>query len=131
MVLFRLWLPRRKEIAKGKADPLGRAERPLAEEMLCLLARQLPGRIVHMVGNAAYASGAFAGVPENVTVTLPPESERRAQSPSAAPDRPKDGARRGRPPKKGPRLPKGEQSRPTLPPNGSRQPSAATAKPSR
>ena len=37
--------------------------------MLCLLAKQFPARKIHGVGDAAYASGAFAGLPENVTIT--------------------------------------------------------------
>jgi hypothetical protein len=108
MVLFRLWLPRRKEITKGKADPLRPSKPRLAREMLCLLAGRFPGRMIHMVGDAAYASGAFAGVPENVTVTS--RLKANAALNHLAPPRPPEGQRkRGRPPKKGPRLPKLKQ----------------------
>jgi len=77
----------------------------LARVMLCLLAARFSERMIHMVGDAAYASGACAGVGENVTIT----SRLRAHAAltQLAPPRPPVGQRkRGRPPKKGPRLPK-------------------------
>lgn len=105
LVLFRLWRPRRKEIANPKSDPERPSKPRLAREMLCQLATRFPERMIHMVGDAAYASGAFAGLAENVTVT----SRLRADAAlnRLAPPRPPVGQRkRGRPPKKGPRLPK-------------------------
>jgi len=108
LVLFRLWRPRRKEVAKGRPDPLRPSKPQLAREMLCLLAARFDQRMIHMVGDAAYASGAFAGLPENVTVT----SRLRADAAlnRLAPPRPPAGQRkRGRPPKKGPRLGKLQQ----------------------
>jgi len=104
LVLFRLWRPRRKEITKGKPDPLRPSKPQLAREMLCLLAARFQQRMIHMVGDAAYASGAFAGLPENVTVTSRLRCD--AALNELAPPRPPVGRRkRGRPPKKGPRLP--------------------------
>jgi len=79
LVLFRLWRPRRKEIPKHKPDPERPSKPRLGREMLCLLAAQFKDRMIHMVGDAAYASGAFAGVPENVTVRSRTRRARRAR----------------------------------------------------
>jgi DDE superfamily endonuclease len=105
LVLFRLWRPRRKEIPKGKPDPERPSKPQLARELLCLLAKRFPHRVIHGVGDAAYASGAFAGLPANVTIT----SRLRADATlhELPPPRPPKGQRgRGRPPKKGAALPK-------------------------
>ena len=108
-VLFRLWRPRRPEYIKAdKPDPERPSKPRLAKEMLCLLAERVPGRTIHMVGDAAYASGAFAGLPKKVTVTSRLRSDAALYEP--APPRPPVGQRkRGRPPKKGRRLPKLDQ----------------------
>lgn len=105
LVLFSLWRPRRKEIAKRKPDPLRPSKPRLAREMLCLLATRFSERMIHMVGDAAYASGAFANLPENVTITSRLRSD-AALNELAAPRPPVGQRKRGRPPKKGPRLPK-------------------------
>jgi hypothetical protein len=105
LVLFRLWLPRRKEIPKRKPDPERPSKPRLGREMLCPLASRFPARKIHGVGDAAYASGAFAGLPENVTMT----SRLRADAALhrlAAPRPPVGQRKRGRPPKTGARLPK-------------------------
>ena len=105
LVLFRLWRPRRKEIPKHKPDPERPSKPRLGRELLCLLAAQFKDRMIHMVGDAAYASGAFAGLPDNVTIT----SRLRADAAlnELPPPRPPKGQRKqGRPPKKGARLPK-------------------------
>lgn len=106
LVLFRLWRPRRKEIPKHKPDPERPSKPGLAVEMLCLLAKRFPSRMIHAVGDAAYASGAFKGLPANVTIT----SRLRADAAlhRLAPPRPPKGQQRkqGRPPKKGARLQK-------------------------
>ena len=108
LVLSRLWRPRRKEIPKGKSDPERPSKPQLASEMLCLLAKQFPARKIHGVGDAAYASGTFAGLPENVTITARLRSD--AALNQLAPPRPPVGQRKqGRPPKKGPQLPKLDQ----------------------
>ncbi|MGH2844154.1 MAG: IS701 family transposase, partial [Solirubrobacteraceae bacterium] len=105
LVLFRLWQPRRPEYAKAnKPDPERPSKPYLAKEILCLLAARFPARMIHMVGDAAYASGAFAELPENVTITSRLRSDAALYEP--APPRPAVGERkRGRPRKKGPRLP--------------------------
>ena len=108
LVLFRLWRPRRKEIPKHKPDPERPSKPRLAREILCLLAKQFPSRKIHGVGDAAYASGAFASLPDNVTIT----SRLRADATlnQLAPPRPPKGQRKqGRPPKKGATLPKLDQ----------------------
>ena len=103
LVLFRLWLPKRKEIPKHKPDPERPSKPRLAREILCLLARRFPQRMIHAVGDAAYASGAIAGLPENVTITSRLRSDATVNE--LPPPRPPKGQRkRGRPPKKGARL---------------------------
>jgi SRSO17 transposase len=108
-VLFRLWRPRRPEYAKAnKPDPERPTKTQLAREILELLAAHFPGRTIHMVGDAAYASGAFAGLPDNVTITSRLRSD--AALYELVPPRPPKGQRkRGRPPKKGRKLPKLDQ----------------------
>jgi DDE superfamily endonuclease len=108
LVLFRLWRPKRKEIAKGKPDPERPSKPRLACGMLCMLAKRFPEGMIHMVGDAAYASGAFADLPANVTITSRLRSD--AALHRLAPPRPPKGQRgRGRPPKKGGRLAKLDQ----------------------
>jgi hypothetical protein len=99
-VLFRLWQPRRKDIAKGKPDPERPGKPELAREMIDLLAARLHGRLVHEVGDAAYASQAWQGLPGNVTMT----SRLRSNAALYAPAPPPTG-KRGRPRKWGARLP--------------------------
>ena len=108
LVLFRLWRPRRKEIPKHKPDPERPSKPRLAREILCLLAARFSSRMIHVVGDAAYASGAFADLPANVTITSRLRCD--AAINALAPPRPPEGQRgRGRPPKKGARLPKLDQ----------------------
>jgi SRSO17 transposase len=107
-VLFRLWRPKRKEIAKGKPDPERPSKPQLARELLCLLAARFPGRAIHMVGDAAYATGAFAGLPANVTITSRLKSN-AALYRLPPPRPPKEQRKRGRPPSKGAQLPKLDQ----------------------
>jgi DDE superfamily endonuclease len=96
LVLFRLWRPRRTEYAKAdKPDPERPSKTQLGREMLCLLAARFPGRMIHMVGDAAYASGAFAQMPEQVTITSRLRADAALYQP--APPRPPQGQRtRGR-----------------------------------
>ncbi|MGH2872095.1 MAG: IS701 family transposase, partial [Solirubrobacteraceae bacterium] len=98
-VLFRLWQPRRKHIAKGKKDPERPGKVELARQMACLLAVALPGRQINMVGDAAYATEAWKGVEGRVTIT----SRLRANAVIYAPAPPPTG-KRGRPRKWGKRL---------------------------
>ncbi len=109
LVLFGLWRPRRPEYAKAnKPDPERPSKPRLASDMLRLLAKRFPGRMIHGVGDAAYASGAFADLPENATITSRLRVD--AALSELAPPRPPEGQRKqGRPPKKGARLPKLDQ----------------------
>jgi hypothetical protein len=68
-VLFRLWRPKRKHIPKGSSDPERPGKPELAREMLDLLAARLADCDIHMVGDAAYASEAWRGLPGRLTVT--------------------------------------------------------------
>ena len=68
-VLFRLWRPKRKHIPKGKSDPERPGKPELAREMLDLLAAHLADRDIDIVGDAAYASEAWAGLPGRVSIT--------------------------------------------------------------
>jgi hypothetical protein len=108
-VLFRLWRPRRPEYAKAdRPDPERPSKPRLAKEMACLIAARFPDRTIHLVGDAAYASGAFAGLPANVTLTSRLRSD--AALSELAPPRPPKGQRGpGRPRKKGAPLPKLDQ----------------------
>jgi hypothetical protein len=107
-VLFRLWRPKRKHIAKGKSDPERPSKPQLARELVLLLAARFPGRMIHAVGDAAYAASAFAALPANVTITSRLKSN--ATLHHLAPPRPPAGQRgRGRPPTKGAALPKLDQ----------------------
>jgi hypothetical protein len=99
-VLFRLWQPKRKETRKGKPDPERPGKPELAREMIDLLAARLRGRLVHEVGDAAYASKAWQGLPDNVTMTSRLRSNAALYQPTPPPT-----GKRGRPRKWGARLP--------------------------
>jgi hypothetical protein len=99
-VLFRLWQPRRPEYAKAdKPDPERPGKPVLARELVDLLAARLPGRRIDLVGDAAYATEAWKGLPAQVTVT----SRLRANAAIYAPA-PERTGKRGRPRKWGARL---------------------------
>lgn len=101
-VLFRLWRPRRAEYAKAdKRDPERPGKPVMAREMTLLLAARLSGRRIDLVGDAAYASEAWRGLPERVTIT----SRLRVNAAIYAPTPPPTG-KRGRPRKWGRRLAK-------------------------
>jgi SRSO17 transposase len=108
LVLFRLWRPRRKEVPKHKPDPERPSKPRLAREILCLLAARFPSRMIHAVGDAAYASGAFADLPANVTLTSRLRCD-AALNELPAPRPPEGRRKRGRPPKRGARLPRLDQ----------------------
>ncbi len=99
-VLFRLWQPKRKHIAKKKPDPERPAKPVLAREMLDLLAARLPGRTIHLVGDAAYATTAWRGLPGHLTLT----SRLRSNGVIFKPAPPRTG-KQGRPATWGKRLP--------------------------
>jgi SRSO17 transposase len=98
-VLFRLWQPRRKHVAKGKPDPERPGKPELAREMIDLLAARLPSRTIHVVGDAAYATEAWRGTPDHVTVTSRLRSNAALYAPKPGPT-----GQRGRPRKWGERL---------------------------
>ncbi len=99
-VLFRLWQPRREQYAKqNKPDPERPGKPQLAREMIDLLAARLPGRQLYVVGDAAYATEAWRGLPGRVTVT----SRLRTNAAIYKPAPPRTG-KRGRPRKWGQRL---------------------------
>jgi SRSO17 transposase len=98
-VLFRLWQPRCKQIAKGKPDPERPGKPELAREMIDLLAARLRGRTIHVVGDAAYATEAWRGLPGHVTVTSRLRSNAALYAPKPGPT-----GQRGRPRKWGERL---------------------------
>jgi len=99
-VLFRLWQPRRAAYAKtDKRDPERPGKPVMARDMIGLLAERLPGRRIDLVGDAAYATEAWRGLPGRVTVT----SRLRANAAIYAPA-PERTGKRGRPRKWGRRL---------------------------
>jgi DDE superfamily endonuclease len=102
-VLFRLWQQRRPEIPKGKPDPQRPSKPQLALDMLRLLAKRFPDRMIDVVGDAAYTNSALRRLPENVTFT---GRLRVNAALYALPDR-RPG--RGRPARKGAKLPKLDQ----------------------
>jgi hypothetical protein len=89
-VLCRLWQP---------GDP-DRTPAVLARELLDLLTEQFPTRAVHLVGDAAYATSAWRGLPGRVTVTARLRCDAALYQPAPAPT-----GRPGRPRVKGDRLP--------------------------
>jgi len=100
-VLFRLWQPKRKHIPKDKPDPERPGKPELARVLVDLIAARFPRRTVHVVGDCAYGSGAWRGLPaERVTLTV----RLRANAALYRPAPPRTG-KRGRPALKGARLP--------------------------
>ena len=99
-VLFRLWQPRRKHLKAGKLDPQRPGKAEFAREMIDLLAARLEGRQLHVVGDAAYASRAWSGLPASVTTTFRVRSNTALYDPTVPPSK-----GRGRPRKWGERLP--------------------------
>jgi hypothetical protein len=99
-VLFRLWQPKRKQIPNKKPDPERPAKPVLAREMLDLLAARLAGRTIHLVGDAAYATAAWRGLPSHLTLT----SRLRSNGVIFKPAPPRTG-KQGRPATWGKRLP--------------------------
>ena len=96
---FALWRPRRAHIPKGRPDPERPSKPRLARATVGVIAARYPDRVVHAVGDAGYASGAWRGLPARVTMTF----RVRKDAALYAPTPPKTG-RRGRPAKKGDRL---------------------------
>jgi len=99
-VLFRLWSPKRGHIPKHKPDPERPSKPALARELVDLIAARQPARKIHTVGDTAYASGAFDGLPAHVTITSRLKSNTTLYQP-----KPARTGKRGQPAKKGKRLP--------------------------
>jgi SRSO17 transposase len=100
-VLFRLWRPKRKHIPKHRPDPERPGKPELARALIDLLAARLGERRIDVVGDAAYASGAWRGLPRRVTVTFRLRSDAALHEPKPPPT-----GKRGRPAAKGARLPR-------------------------
>ena len=98
-VLFRLWRAKRKEFPKGKSDPERPSKQKLGREMIDLLAKRLAGRQLAVVGDNAYASKAWRGLPARVSIT----SRLRGDAVLYA-RKPQPTGKRGRPAKWGRRL---------------------------
>lgn len=74
-ILFRLWQPKRKHIPKGKPDPERPSKPELAREMVDLIAARHPDRKLDVVGDSAYGSGAWRGLPPQMTLTVRPRKD--------------------------------------------------------
>ena len=107
-VLYRLWRPdpnaSKAKGGKRKPNPEYPTKPELAREMLDLVVARFPDRTIELVGDSAYATKAFAGVPARVSVT----SRLKANAKLYASKPPRTG-KRGQPAKKGQRLPKLKQ----------------------
>lgn len=87
-ILFRLWA------GKGTASPV-----ELAGDMLTVLRKALPHKLIHLVGDAAYHGGPLLVAGTTITTRLPANAALHQPAP------PRTG-HRGRPAKKGQRLPR-------------------------
>lgn len=99
-VLFRLWRPKRAEIAPGRADPERPGKVELARELLELLARRLPVRQIALCGDSAYAARGMRELGGQLTLTTRLRSNAALYEPKPPPS-----GKRGRPREKGERLP--------------------------
>jgi hypothetical protein len=104
-VLCRLWQPdpeaKRAKATRRTPNPEYPSKQALAREMLDLVIARFPQRKIELVGDSAYATKAFAGVPDRVSVT----SRLKSNATLYAPTPPRTG-KRGQPAKKGQQLPK-------------------------
>jgi SRSO17 transposase len=104
-VLSRMWRPdpvaKRDKAAKRKPNPQYPSKPELARELLDLVIARFADRRIELVGDSAYATKAFAALPERVSVT----SRLKANATLYAPTPLRTG-KRGQPAKKGQRLPK-------------------------
>lgn len=92
-VLLRLFRPR------DETHPNRRSQPELARDMIELVLRRLPLRTVHLLFDGAYATKAWRGLPEHVTVTTRVRATAALYAPAPAPS-----GKRGRPALKGKRL---------------------------
>ena len=77
----------------------GRSQPDLARDLVDAIAEQFPDRAIHVVGDAAYGCGAFAGLGEDMTMT----TRARSNAVFSEPTPPRTG-KRGRPRLKGTRI---------------------------
>ncbi len=98
-VLFRLWRPGASSTRRARRDPERPGKPELAREMIDLLAARLSDRDIDTVGDAAYASQAWRGLPGRLTIT-----SRLRSNAALHGRRPPRTDKRGRPRKWGKRL---------------------------
>jgi len=107
-ILSRLWRldpeAGKDTAAKRKLNPDYPTKPELARQMLDLIIARFPDRAIELVGDSAYATKVFAGVPARVSVT----SRLKSNTQLYAPTPPRTG-KRGQPAKKGHRLAKLKQ----------------------
>ncbi len=94
-VLFRMFRPR------DDAHPDRRSQPELARALVELMLKRFPGRTVELVMDGAYASRAWRGLPDRVSVT----TRMRANAALHKPAPTCQPGRQGRPPLKGAKLP--------------------------
>jgi len=95
-VLFRLFRPRDDSHPDRPSQP------ELARAIVDLILKRFPGRVVELVMDGAYASKAWRGLPDRVTVT----TRMRANAALHKLPPARQPGRQGRPPLKGAKLPK-------------------------
>jgi hypothetical protein len=98
-VLFRLFEP--KDPARPELDGERPSQPELARALIDMILALFPGRIVELVMDGAYASKAWRGLPDRVTVTTRMRSNARVHALAPAARRP---GQQGRTPLKGPKL---------------------------
>lgn len=98
---FALWRPKRGHIPGHRSDPERPSKGQLARQVVDAIAAHYPGRVVHAVADAGYASGVWRGLPAHVTMTFRVRKDAALYRPAP----PKTGLA-GRPAKKGDRLPR-------------------------
>jgi DDE superfamily endonuclease len=95
-ILFRLFRP------KDDAHPDRASQPELARGLVDLILKRFPTRVVELVMDGAYASKAWRGLPDRVTVTTRMRANAALHTPAPAGRRP---GQQGRTPLKGKRLP--------------------------
>jgi hypothetical protein len=99
-VLFRLFRP--KDQAHPELDGERHSQPELARTLIDMILARLPTRIVELVMDGAYASNAWRGLPDRVTVTTPMRANARVHNLAPGARRP---GQQGRTPLKGKKLP--------------------------
>jgi hypothetical protein len=94
-VLFRLFRPKDEDHPHRPSQP------ELARTLIDMILRRFPGRVLELVMDGAYASCAWRGLPDHVTVT----TRMRANAALHKPAPIRQSGQKGRPPLKGSKLP--------------------------